>query len=402
MADTRCPICHSELTPEQTWTHDPICTLQGLAGDDYKKIQHIRKKDIEELQEARTEQEIDIGITEEERTTFTTVPETGIFTANKKHIRELRQSTEKILKEMGITNPGDEADLEQYFNYDEEGNYIGTYKYGEKVIDKTEWTRVDRNITGYNGEPYMPENMTHIYALDIEELRHPIQVAWVERWNITEPQIFESHNYTPEGVWNFEAWRYSFGDSNFINYEGDRGEWEINWSEGFHHYPTTINYPLFPPDPDSTTFQLNYRAIDDGSLESSKISIFHSVWTLYNPASPPQEGFAESGYSGSIIADNNITPKFNIKSTTRMSFSSIVNLSLTPGYHFTFHNYVYCMVRLIGTGYDKTIYYIYGLWDSFHNPPFSDYGIYLTQTEFQNFQRNIYEDFTVIETQNYY
>ncbi len=240
----------------------------------------------------------------------------------------------------------------------------------------------------------MPENMTHIYALDIEELRHPIQVAWVERWNITEPQIFESHNYTPEGVWNFEAWRYSFGDSNFINYEGDRGEWEINWSEGFHHYPTTINYPLFPPDPDSTTFQLNYRAIDDGSLESSKISIFHSVWTLYNPASPPQEGFAESGYSGSIIADNNITPKFNIKSTTRMSFSSIVNLSLTPGYHFTFHNYVYCMVRLIGTGYDKTIYYIYGLWDSFHNPPFSDYGIYLTQTEFQNFQRNIYEDFT--------
>jgi len=196
----RCPICHSiieihdtvtdvdrELTiPEiadlegqgiHIWSHDPLKTNRGLAGDDYKGFNNITVQHIQELQEARTQQEIDIGIPESNRTIFTSIDDTEHI--NKKHIRELRQSTEQILEASGI-------ELEIYFNYDEDGILLGTQEYGEVKDDKTEWKRINRE----DEIPYMPDNTVNIYALDIEELRHPLRMGWFENWINIDPSPF--------------------------------------------------------------------------------------------------------------------------------------------------------------------------------------------------------------------
>lgn len=152
----RCSICHSiigvhntfnsnfdrDLTTEEIealeaqgiylWSHDPIKTYRGLAGDDYKGLLDITWQQIQELQEARNLQEVDAGLTP---TDFSEI--TSKIDSNKKHIRELRQSTENILETFGLT-------LEDYFNNDEEGNYLGTQEYEIDKPDKTEWKRVNR------------------------------------------------------------------------------------------------------------------------------------------------------------------------------------------------------------------------------------------------------------------
>lgn len=196
----RCPICHSiievhdtvtdvdrELTISEItdlegqgtylWSHDPLKTNRGLAGDDYKGFTNITVQHIQELQEARTQQEIAIGISESDLTIFTSIDDTEHI--NKIHIRELRQSTEKILEASGI-------ELENYFNYDEDGILLGTQEYGEVKDDKIEWKRINRE----DGIPYMPNNIVDIYALDIEELRHPLRVGWFENWVNIEPSPF--------------------------------------------------------------------------------------------------------------------------------------------------------------------------------------------------------------------
>lgn len=208
----RCSICHSPLEygippsegePEKLltdgeieelrqegiyiWSDDPILTHRGLAGDDYKGFIEPYWKHLKEIQEARKQQEIDAGIPEAEQTEFKELSEkennpNKIIQFTKQQIEKLRTSTEKILKELGITkddNGTEVADLENYFNNNENGDYLGTYKYGKKIEDKIEWTRIDRTT----GQPSLPSkdsdpsNSTNwIRALDIEELRHPISI----------------------------------------------------------------------------------------------------------------------------------------------------------------------------------------------------------------------------------
>jgi len=384
----RCPICHTILETDPTkiteyreegiycWKHDPIKTLRGLAGEDYKGIPYIYKQDIEELQEARKEQEEAIGISEEERTTFTTVPETGFFIVNKKHIRELRQSIEKILKEMGMTNTED-VDLEQYFNYNEEGEYIGTYKYGEKITDKTEWVRVNRNIIGYEGEPYMPKDMTHIYALDIEELRHPIPIGWFERWNITESQIFENHNWTPDGIWfDYPLLYVLYSNYNTKNLTGDRGIWNIEWREEFLG---SYEYDISP-----VTFRITQTAIDDGSGNSSKIN--QSIDVI-------NQAEFTSHFASSILEYSKYpNTVWKVKTTSRISFDAIINISygnLSPNFY---QLYVALDLWITGSGYNKHLYYYNGISDPIRYPPGYPNDIILTQEEFENFNRNIYDD----------
>ncbi len=167
------------------WKNDSVHTLRGLAGNDYTGHTYIQSQHIIELQEARQAQEITIGIVESERTSFSTI--TGDESCYKKHIRELRQSTEKILIAMGLIDDEGEADLESYFNYDENGEVHLTRRYSQVNPNRTEWQRVDRQILSHIGEPYLPQGKPNVYALDLEELRHPLLVGWFEYFTAINP-----------------------------------------------------------------------------------------------------------------------------------------------------------------------------------------------------------------------
>jgi len=163
-----CPTCHSEIGE---WTDDPILTAKGLSGDEYKGAIPIKVEHIKELQDKKTEQETDMGFLEDEITQFTKIipKEQKVI---KEHINELRKSTEKILTDgKEVTEEERTELLKQYFNYDVDGNYIGTYKYGLKVVDKKEWTDVDKNNI-----PNLPDNKIKIKAIHIEDLRHFIPI----------------------------------------------------------------------------------------------------------------------------------------------------------------------------------------------------------------------------------
>ena len=174
-----CPICHSpinvtDIQKEElrsrgvyTWLDDPILTDQGYAGDQFKGWVFFNWRHIKEIQEARVVQEVGAEIIN--KTTFSTINAT--IELKKDHINELRISTEKILTKLALSSP--EINLTHYFNYDRDGTYHGTWKHGEKIIDKTEWTDIDRT-TGF---PSLPSDVTDIRAIHIEELRCQIPVT---------------------------------------------------------------------------------------------------------------------------------------------------------------------------------------------------------------------------------
>jgi len=165
----RCPVCFSQIVidPEEierlreegiyVWVEDPLLTPRGLAGEEYKGKTPCRWLHIIQLQEARKQQEENIGLED-----MPEEPEEGksyktIFSEVKKgepvrrvHIEELRASTEKILEATGRTK-------EDYFNYDEEGNEMRTEL-------QTEW--IEPNLT----------LETPIRAIHIEDLRHPVPI----------------------------------------------------------------------------------------------------------------------------------------------------------------------------------------------------------------------------------
>ena len=157
-----CPICHNEIG---TWTDDPIKTPKGLAGEDYKGVTILNWSHIKELQVARTLQEQEAGIAP---VSFSEINPTILI--QKKHILELRQSTENLISNIG-------SDLLHYFNYrieDHEEVYIGTYEYGVKVADKTNWTDPDL------------ENIKKLKAIHIEELRHLAPIAQSIAYNMED------------------------------------------------------------------------------------------------------------------------------------------------------------------------------------------------------------------------
>jgi len=158
----RCPICFTTLG---YWTDDPIKTPKGLAGGDYIGFTDIKAEHIVELQEERAQQEIEVGISESNRTSFTPVQIEGQYIdITKQHILELRESTEKILNAIGQTKEG-------YFNYDNEGT---EYNIGEHQLD---WIDSDLET----------EENNWIRAIHIEDLRHYLALfeSWIETFNNT-------------------------------------------------------------------------------------------------------------------------------------------------------------------------------------------------------------------------
>jgi len=166
----RCPKCFSRFG---IWTSDPIITQDGakykfdetsgllipetiIEKRRYKGFLQIKALIVQEIQDIRKAQEIDIGIPEAERTTFSKVKsdEQGFWIINKKQLKELRESTEKILETIGQSK-------EDYFNYDEEGTE-------RQSLHKLDWIDLGLTTKGWIGQ---------IKDTHIEELRHFISTA---------------------------------------------------------------------------------------------------------------------------------------------------------------------------------------------------------------------------------
>jgi hypothetical protein len=157
----KCPTCGSETG---TWTDDPILTYDGLNGNEYRGFLQIQPKHIKELQDRNKEAEIAVSIPETDRTEFSSIytvedDESSYkpFICHKRFIKELRESTEKILEATNQT-------LEDFLNYDDEGTEIIFYEWHndvrERLRSKTTWT-----------DPDIDSGDFQVKAIHIEELR---------------------------------------------------------------------------------------------------------------------------------------------------------------------------------------------------------------------------------------
>lgn len=176
MAEDRCPRCFTIVSGFATgesadWTDDPILTPKGEAGDDYIGFTNLKPIHIQEIQEVRTQQEIDAGIAEIDRTTFTEIDTSdgNIVDFLKSHILELRESTEKILNTIGQTK-------EAYFNYDDDGT---EYNIGDHQLD---WIDPELEDIAY------PD----IKAYHIEDLRHFLVLTWFDDFTNIDPEDIQS------------------------------------------------------------------------------------------------------------------------------------------------------------------------------------------------------------------
>lgn len=185
--DNKCPKCFSSLGQ---WRDDPILTQNGskfvydeesgllipeidILKRKYKGFYQIKAEVIEELQEIRKQQEIDTGISEENRTEFSKVKSDpkGYWIINKKHIKQLRESTEKILEITGQTK-------EQYFNYDEEG-------IERQNPHQLDW--IDLGLTNRNWKGYLKDQ-------HIEDLRKFL-ISYEKIWCNYLSDYWQPYNY---------------------------------------------------------------------------------------------------------------------------------------------------------------------------------------------------------------
>ena len=240
---TLCPTCHSVISSIPThrtqaqdaageynssvsgaipqWSDDPLVTIGGFSGINYRGTDRIRRKHIEELQTARGSEEQTAGLDYNEVTKFSEL-ETVNFHVRKTHIAELRQSIEKILDAVG-------SNLKEYFSTDADGNMVDP---GPNDVIKTDWTDVDRGqiYLDKDGIPVDKQFMlpsgkmqdvpafprtTHIRAIHIEDLRHPIQLGWREFWSVSPAQTVTLPTDYSQLRWSKDTWANPGPPSNW-------------------------------------------------------------------------------------------------------------------------------------------------------------------------------------------
>ena len=169
----KCPFC---FRPHGRWQKDPILLPNGCPNEwvsatettlqsdiderIYKGTCQICEAEIQEIQDFLKQTEIDNSITP--LTTWSPLNMSGKFQILGKHIKEMRDSVEKLLTNFGLTKT-------DYFNYDEEGNEI-TQPNGQKL----DWTDPITNAVDLK--------QFQVKAIHIEDLRHYIQTFWQETW----------------------------------------------------------------------------------------------------------------------------------------------------------------------------------------------------------------------------
>jgi len=127
----------------------------------YKGMYQIGYEEIKEMQDYFINLEEE-NLPEEERTEFSPITNDGFYQIKGIHIKEMRESVEKLLVNSGQT-------LQDFFNYDEGGNHIVHPK-----GDKTNWT--DDVIDDKEWDKFQ------VKAIHIEELRHYIAFNDVIGW----------------------------------------------------------------------------------------------------------------------------------------------------------------------------------------------------------------------------
>jgi hypothetical protein len=180
---SKCPYCYRTLG---THTHDPILLPDGskykwfndtilieesdISKRIYKGTYQVKNTIIIELQN-------ELRALEEENnviplTTFSPLNSSGRFQITGKHIKEMRDSVEKLLNIFGLVKY-------DYFNYDEDGNHII-----HPAGDKLEWTDPINESTDLL--------KFQIKNIHIEDLRHYLQtlIPFRENWEYSNPYTY--------------------------------------------------------------------------------------------------------------------------------------------------------------------------------------------------------------------
>jgi hypothetical protein len=164
----KCPYCFRLLG---TWKKDPILLPNGCPNEwvsntettrqfditqrFYKGFDQICEPEVQEIQDYLKQLEIDNSIIP--LTIWSPLNTSGNFQVTGKHIKEMRDSIEKLLILFGLTKT-------DYFNYDEDRNLITQYGGG-----KVDWT--DPITSSTNLKKFQ------VKYIHIEDLRHYIQVG---------------------------------------------------------------------------------------------------------------------------------------------------------------------------------------------------------------------------------
>jgi hypothetical protein len=183
LSSEKCPYCFRYLG---TWLKDPIFLPNGgpylwtsdteIVKEDrldhklYKGFQQVTEPMVQEIQDVLNQAEIDNSITP--LTDWSSLSLDGKFQITGKHIKEMRDSVEKLLTKLGLTKT-------DYFNYDEDGNHII-----QPNGDKLDWTDPITNAIDLK--------KFQVKYIHIEDLRHYIAVVldWIEDWSVTPDETF--------------------------------------------------------------------------------------------------------------------------------------------------------------------------------------------------------------------
>jgi len=309
---SKCPYCYRNLG---TWQKDPILIPTGAKYDWisdtelvyepdannrwYKGCQQICEPEVKELQDYLKNLEEEY-LPEIDWTEFSPLNTSGKFQITGKHIKEMRDSVEKLLNAVGLTKI-------DYFNYDEEGNHI-IHPNG----DKLEWT--DPITTASDLQKFQ------VKYIHIEDLRHYIQLLWIEKFFITS--IGDLIDL--DGYYDGQD-ELILTDEEYFN--GDKGEW---LAEG--EVALTISAPLKPPG-------TNVNGYSEGSLNIN-ISANDGESHLLNIAAEGEAYCSTSYVTGAITGwarrkvsmdDSNIAFQDfinqRLKSTTYIDMTSEATLS---------------------------------------------------------------------------
>lgn len=371
MAD-KCPYCFRNIG---SWQHDPILLPNGSKYDWisetelvyepdidnrwYKGVDLIKESDVQSLQDVLKQLEIDL-ILEVNRTNFSPLNANGIFQVTGSHIKEMRDSVEKLLNTIGMVKI-------DYFNQDEDGHHII-----HPLGDKSDWT--DPITQSTDLQKFQVKN------IHIEDLRRFLREVWIEKFDVLAPIVWQDDG---SGEHNMQL--------SPITFTGDKGIYSIHAPSSPANYNVAIGVDIRTGALAIFESALN-EAIDDGSGNSSKLHT-HLTGMLNQTGHIPEHPYIQNPgtilfsqtFSGHI---SNPIPWLIPKVLLTASTLAVLDLHLVVNNDFDHGWFIFYYQINFNTGNSLTYYYAEGSY------PYSiSGGIPLTLPEFNNFNRNLYNDY---------
>ncbi len=348
----KCPYCFRTINPN-TWLKDPIFLPNGAKyqwQDDttlieipdiedriFKGFCQICEPEMQEIQDFLKQFEIDNIIIP--LTTWSPLSLDGKFQITGKHIKEMRDSVEKILTNAGLTKT-------DYFNYDEEGNHI-IHPLGDKI----EWTDPITEVVDLK--------KFQVKAIHIEDLRHYIEVIYRLSYSFSAS--------TPEWC-NFifhnpKLFIFS-GVQVPVNYFSASGAVDVQNYQGSH-----CSLQMFGTSDTNSIDLINYVTLyDAGALNQGGRRFTDHIGLV-------EEIFHGWGNGHLIVANTHckFTSILNVTTTGRPPINKVeIGVNTTSGNLI----YNYQEGRTTGFGWDST-----------------DGVFYLTEIQMETFDRNLYTDY---------